>query len=171
MWSRRWRTTAGLRIAGGGTKEQAAAAVAFDQPWRALVKLAQAGRGQVGEQALAVHEVGGHAGRHVGPYAEDLGQEVARQAMRMGRDPNEIAEMMLHPDRIGALYADAYRRKTIDHVLEHVEITDAPPPEPEPEDTELEDGEVTDTEATEVEATEVEDTEVEDSEVEADEEE
>ncbi|WP_108664528.1 trigger factor [Euzebya rosea] len=118
---------------------------------------------------LVVDEIGQKVGITV--EREDLGQEVARQAMRMGRDPNEIAEMMLHPDRIGALYADAYRRKTIDHVLEHVEITDAPPPEPEPEDTELEDGEVTDTEATEVEATEVEDTEVEDSEVEADEEE
>lgn len=121
---------------------------------------------------LVVDEIGQKVGITV--EREDLGQEVARQAMRMGRDPNEIAEMMLHPDRIGALYADAYRRKTIDHVLEHVEITDAPPPEPEPEDTELEDGEVTettDTEATEVEATEVEDSEVEDSEVEADEEE
>ena len=116
---------------------------------------------------LVVDEIGQKVGITV--EREDLGQEVARQAMRMGRDPNEIAEMMLHPDRIGALYADAYRRKTIDHVLEHVEITDAPPPEPEPEESELEDTEVEDTE---VEDTEVEDTEpTELEETEADEEE
>ena len=108
---------------------------------------------------LVVDEIGQKVGITV--EREDLGQEVARQAMRMGRDPNEIAEMMLHPDRIGALYADAYRRKTIDHVLEHVEITDAPPPEPEPEESELENTEVEDTE---VEDTEVEDTDVEDTE-------
>lgn len=116
---------------------------------------------------LVVDEIGQKVGITV--EREDLGQEVARQAMRMGRDPNEIAEMMLHPDRIGALYADAYRRKTIDHVLEHVEITDAPPPEPEPEDTELEDTEVEETELEDGEVTEVEDTE--DTETEADEEE
>ena len=121
---------------------------------------------------LVVDEIGQKVGITV--EREDLGQEVARQAMRMGRDPNEIAEMMLHPDRIGALYADAYRRKTIDHVLEHVEITDAPPPEPEPEeseveDTEVEDTEVEDTEVEDTEPTELEDTDVE--ETEADEEE
>ncbi|AXV06186.1 Cell division trigger factor [Euzebya pacifica] len=113
---------------------------------------------------LVVDEIGQKVGITV--EREDLGQEVARQAMRMGRDPNEIAEMMLHPDRIGALYADAYRRKTIDHVLEHVEITDAPPPEPEPEESELEDTDVEDTEPTEL-----EDTEAEVEETEADEEE
>ncbi len=53
--------------------------------------------------------------------------------MRLGRDPNEVAELMLHPDRIGALYADAYRRKTIDHLMSVVTITNEPPPEPEPE--------------------------------------
>lgn len=108
---------------------------------------------------LVVDEIGQKVGITV--EREDLGQEVARQAMRMGRDPNEIAEMMLHPDRIGALYADAYRRKTIDHVLEHVEITDAPPPEPEPEESELEDTEVEDTE---VEPTEIEETEADEEE-------
>ena len=106
---------------------------------------------------LVVDEIGQKVGITV--EREDLGQEVARQAMRMGRDPNEIAEMMLHPDRIGALYADAYRRKTIDHVLEHVEITDAPPPEPEPEESELEDTEVEDTEPTELEETEADEEE------------
>ena len=111
---------------------------------------------------LVVDEIGQKVGITV--EREDLGQEVARQAMRMGRDPNEIAEMMLHPDRIGALYADAYRRKTIDHVLEHVEITDAPPPEPEPEPAELEDTEVEDTEPTELEDTDVEETEADEEE-------
>ncbi|WP_341250749.1 trigger factor [Euzebya pacifica] len=114
---------------------------------------------------LVVDEIGQKVGITV--EREDLGQEVARQAMRMGRDPNEIAEMMLHPDRIGALYADAYRRKTIDHVLEHVEITDAPPPEPEPEESEVEDTEPTeleDTEPTELEDTDVEETEADEEE-------
>ena len=111
---------------------------------------------------LVVDEIGQKVGITV--EREDLGQEVARQAMRMGRDPNEIAEMMLHPDRIGALYADAYRRKTIDHVLEHVEITDAPPPEPEPEESEVEDTEVEDTEPTELEDTDVEETEADEEE-------
>lgn len=123
---------------------------------------------------LVVDEIGQKVGITV--EREDLGQEVARQAMRMGRDPNEIAEMMLHPDRIGALYADAYRRKTIDHVLEHVEITDAPTPEPEPEEselenTEVEDTEVEDTDVEDTEPTELEDPEAEVEETEADEEE
>lgn len=81
---------------------------------------------------LVVDEVGQGAGITI--EQQDLGQEVARQAMRMGRDPQEIAELMMHPDRIGALYADAYRRKAIDHILEQVTVTGAPPePEPEPE--------------------------------------
>ena len=58
---------------------------------------------------------------------EDLGAEVARQSVRLGRTPEELAEFMSHPDRIGALVSDVYRRKTIDHLLERVQVLSAPP--------------------------------------------
>lgn len=80
---------------------------------------------------LVVDEIGQKAGIQV--EQADLGQEIGRQAMRLNRDPNEIAELMLHPERIGALYADAYRRKAIDMLMAAVEITNVPPDEPEPE--------------------------------------
>lgn len=80
---------------------------------------------------LIVDEVGQEADITV--EQNDLGQEIARQSLRMNRDPKEVAELMLHPDRIGALYADAYRRKAIDHIMAAVEVTNAPPDEPEPE--------------------------------------
>jgi trigger factor len=68
---------------------------------------------------------------------EDLGGEIARQAMRLGRPPEELAEFMTHPDRIGALVSDAFRRKTIDHLVESVQVLSAPPDEPdEPEEAE-----------------------------------
>ena len=60
---------------------------------------------------------------------EDLGGEIARQAMRLGRPPEELAEFMTHPDRIGALVSDAFRRKTIDHLVESVQVLSAPPEE------------------------------------------
>ena len=58
---------------------------------------------------------------------QDLGAEVARQAVRLGRPPEELAEFMSHPDRIGALVSDVYRRKAIDHLLERVDVLSAPP--------------------------------------------
>lgn len=82
---------------------------------------------------LVIDEIGQDA--EITVEQQDLGQEIARQSVRMNRDPQEMAELMLHPDRIGALYADAYRRRTIDHILEHIEVTNAPPPEPEEADT------------------------------------
>jgi hypothetical protein len=40
---------------------------------------------------------------------------------------------MTHPDRLAALVSDAFRRKTIDHVLESVQVLGAPPdPDPDP---------------------------------------
>ena len=84
---------------------------------------------------LVVDAIGEAAGIEV--EQQDLMVEISRQAQRMGRPPAEIAELLLHPDRIGALYADAFRRKVIDHVLERVEVLDAPPEEehePAPED-------------------------------------
>jgi trigger factor len=66
---------------------------------------------------------------------EDLGAEIARQSMRFGRPPEELAEFMTHPDRIGALVSDAFRRRVIDHLVESVSVLGAPPddePEAEP---------------------------------------
>jgi len=62
---------------------------------------------------------------------EDLGGEIARQAMRLGRPPEELAEFMTHPDRIQALISDAFRRKTIDHLVASVQVLSAPPDEPD----------------------------------------
>ncbi|MDQ3029697.1 MAG: trigger factor [Actinomycetota bacterium] len=68
----------------------------------------------------------------------DLGTEVARQAARLGRPAQELAAYMTHPDRIAALVSDAFRRKTIDHVLETVQVLGSPPKPapPEPDSTE-----------------------------------
>lgn len=70
---------------------------------------------------------------------DDLGEEIARNAMRLGAPPQEVAEFLSHPDRLPALVSDAYRRKAIDHLVESVQVLSAPPepePEPEPEATE-----------------------------------
>lgn len=63
---------------------------------------------------------------------EDLSEEVVRQAARVGRPPEELAELMTQPDHIGALIADVLRRKAIDHLLESVQVLSAPPAEVEP---------------------------------------
>lgn len=67
--------------------------------------------------------------RDVGVQVEqaDMEQEVYRQAARMGREPKEVAELMTHPDRIGALVSDTARRKTIDYLLEEVQVLGGPP--------------------------------------------
>ena len=64
---------------------------------------------------------------------QDLGEEVARQAARVGQPIEEIAQFMTHPDRLPALVSDAFRRKTIDHLVDSVEVLGGPPPE-EPAD-------------------------------------
>ena len=63
---------------------------------------------------------------------EDLGAEIGRQSARLGRPPEELAEFMTHPDRIGALVSDAFRRKAIDHMVASVQVLSAPPDQPEP---------------------------------------
>jgi trigger factor len=103
-----------LELAGGGDPQ-------------ALVDRIRADAEETVKAQLVVDEVGQAAGVTV--EQQDLSEEVARQAVRLGRDPQEIAQLMLHPERIGALYADAYRRKAIDHLLEEVTITGAPPEE------------------------------------------
>lgn len=58
----------------------------------------------------------------------DLGEEIARQAARLGRDPQELAQLMTSsPERISALVSDAYRRKTIDAMVDAVEVLGGPP--------------------------------------------
>ncbi|MEE8602784.1 trigger factor [Euzebya tangerina] len=110
----------------GLTFEQFVTLAAGGDP-QELIDQIKAEAEQTVKAQLLVDEIGQQA--EITVEQDDLGQEVARQAMRMGRDPQEIAEIMLQPDRIGALYADAYRRKTIDHVLAQVEVTGAPPEE------------------------------------------
>ncbi|MBA2577587.1 MAG: trigger factor [Euzebyaceae bacterium] len=61
----------------------------------------------------------------------DVGAEIARQAQRLGRPVEEVAELMLTPDRVTAVVADAFRRKTIDHLVASVQVLSAPPDEPE----------------------------------------
>ena len=58
---------------------------------------------------------------------EDLEAEIRRQAARLDQDAGELAEFMTDPERLPALVADSFRRKTIDHLLEAVEVIAAPP--------------------------------------------
>ena len=86
--------------------------------------------GKTVKAQLVVDAIGRAAGIDV--TQEDLGAEIARQSMRVGRPPEELAEFMTHPDRIGALVSDAFRRKTIDHLVETVSVLGAPPEEESP---------------------------------------
>ncbi|MDP9405114.1 MAG: trigger factor [Actinomycetota bacterium] len=69
------------------------------------------------------------AGRAAGVEltSDDLGAEIARQAARLGRPAEELAGFMTHPDRIGALVSDAFRRKAIDHLVASVQVLSGPP--------------------------------------------
>lgn len=60
---------------------------------------------------------------------EDLGEEIARNAMRLGAPPQEVADFLGHPDRLPALVSDAYRRKAIDHMVASVQVLGGPPEE------------------------------------------
>lgn len=74
---------------------------------------------------LVIDAIGSQAGISV--TNEDLGAEIARQAMRVGRPVEEVAELMDSQERVQALASDAFRRKTIDHILASVEVLAAPP--------------------------------------------
>lgn len=76
---------------------------------------------------LVLDAVGREAGLEI--ERNDLRAEVALQASRMGRDPNDLAEYMSEPERVGALVADALRRKAIDHLLDSVQVLSGPPEE------------------------------------------
>ncbi len=90
----------------------------------ALADLAEQARHTVKAQ-LVVDAVGREAG--VAVTNDDLAAEIARQAARLGRPVEELAEFMTHPDRIGALFSDAFRRKAIDHLVAAVQVLSAPP--------------------------------------------
>jgi trigger factor len=75
---------------------------------------------------LVVDAIGRELGITVGQ--DDLGEEIARQAARLGRPPQELAELMTSSqERVAALVTDAFRRKTIDAINERVTITGGPP--------------------------------------------
>ena len=74
---------------------------------------------------LVVDAVGKQIGLEL--TQEDLGEEIARNAMRLGAPPQEVAEFLSHPDRLPALVSDAYRRKAIDHMVAKVQVLAAPP--------------------------------------------
>ncbi|MPZ88766.1 MAG: trigger factor, partial [Nitriliruptorales bacterium] len=91
---------------------------------------------------LVVDRIGREQGLEIGQH--DLGEEIAFQAARMGRDPQELADFMAaSQERLSALVADAFRRKTIDHLLDSVQVLSAPPENDEdlqaPEDDDLDD--------------------------------
>ncbi|MGH8929932.1 MAG: trigger factor [Egibacteraceae bacterium] len=106
----------------GMSEEDLAAAMAED----VVEGLTEQARDTVKAQ-LVLDAVGRDAGIMV--VNEDIAAEVARQAMRLGQPPEKLAEFMLHPDRVGVLYTDAFRRKAIDHLVASVEVRGGPPPE------------------------------------------
>ena len=74
---------------------------------------------------LVVDRIGREAGIKV--TNEDLTRQVTDEAVRLNLPPEEVAQFLSEPERLGVLFTDAFRRKTIDHILERVEIVDAPP--------------------------------------------
>lgn len=54
---------------------------------------------------------------------EDLGREVAYIAARSKTDPKEVAQQLASSGRLGAVVADIMRRKALDHVVHHVNVT------------------------------------------------
>lgn len=110
----------------GLTFDQYLQAVGFDQE-QLLERLEEDARKTVKGQ-LVVDAIGKLA--DVQLTQEDLGEEVARNAMRLGAPPQEVAEFLMHPERLGALVSDAFRRKAIDYLLDQVQVLGGPPDEP-----------------------------------------
>ncbi len=81
---------------------------------------------------LVVDRIGRELGIEVSQ--SDLGEEIGRQAARLGRQPDELARLMTSsPERLSALVGDTFRRKTIDAIVDDVEVLGGPPEE-EPAD-------------------------------------
>lgn len=74
---------------------------------------------------LVLDAIGEAAGLQI--TQDDLEAEVHRQAGRLGRDAEEIAELMGEQERFPLLLADTFRRKTIDHLLDAVQVISSPP--------------------------------------------
>lgn len=74
---------------------------------------------------LVVDRIGRDAGIEV--TNEDLTRQVTEEAARLNMPPQELAQFMSEPERLGVLFTDAFRRKTIDYIIDHVEVVDAPP--------------------------------------------
>jgi trigger factor len=54
---------------------------------------------------------------------DDIGREVAYAAARTGSDPGELAKQLVASGRLGSVAADIMRRKALDYVVEHVNVT------------------------------------------------
>ncbi|HEY7874546.1 MAG TPA: trigger factor [Actinomycetota bacterium] len=57
---------------------------------------------------------------------EDLGREIAFAAARAERDPKEVAEELMTSGRVSAVAADIMRKKALDYVVDHVNVTGRP---------------------------------------------
>jgi trigger factor len=57
---------------------------------------------------------------------EDLGREIAFAAARAEREPREVAEELMASGRVSALAADIMRKKALDYVVEHINVTGRP---------------------------------------------
>jgi trigger factor len=58
---------------------------------------------------------------------EDLAQEIAMLAARMGRDPKEVADQLVQGGRLNAVAADVLRRKALDWIVGGVKVIGLPP--------------------------------------------
>ena len=101
-----------------------------------LLEELQTDAGKTVKAQLVLDAIGRDAGIDVDQ--SDLGEEVARQAARINQPIEDVAQFMTHPDRLPALVSDAFRRKTIDHLLEQVEVLGGPPPQEEADGSEAE---------------------------------
>ena len=54
---------------------------------------------------------------------DDIGREIAYAAARTGSDPGELAKQLAASGRLGSVAADIMRRKALDYVVEHVNLT------------------------------------------------
>jgi trigger factor len=54
---------------------------------------------------------------------EDLGREIAMLAARAQKEPKEIAQELARTGRVRAMAADIMRRKALDYLVEHVNVT------------------------------------------------
>ncbi|HVL99712.1 MAG TPA: trigger factor [Egibacteraceae bacterium] len=74
---------------------------------------------------LVVEAVARDAGIEV--ESDDLREELTRQAAHLGRDANELAELMGHPEGVTALVGQTYRRKAVEHLVAGVQVLSGPP--------------------------------------------